>query len=154
MLVSPGLGGYEFKGEDFMEHSAGLQAAFAAGNTAQAIELFQRQWTDGRRDRSSVDPAVRERVRQMATANAQPGRFMGWPRDAEPLALSRLQEIRAPTFVVTGALDLSDIHAIAAMLTGDVPNVQALDVPDVAHMVNMEVPSVVNLSVGVFLFYQ
>lgn len=151
VLASPGLGGYEFKGDDLMEHSAELQAAFAAGDTSRAVELFQRQWTDGHRDRSLVDSKVRERVRLMAMANAQPGRFMGWPGDVEPRALSRLAEVRAPTLVITGALDLTDIHAIAAMLTEQVENVQAVDIPNTAHMVNMEKPAEFNQIVLDFL---
>ena len=151
VLISPGLNGYKFEGEDLLERGAGMQAAFANGNTARAVELFQRQWTDGRRDPGEVDASVRERVRKMARLNAQPGRFMGRLREIQPPAINRLAEIQAPTLVISGALDLSDIHAITDMLKEQVPGVQAVEMQDVAHMVNMERPEEFNRIVVDFL---
>ena len=53
--------------------------------------------------------------------------------------------------VISGALDLSDIHAITDMLKEQVPGVQAVEMRDVAHMVNMERPEEFNRIVVDFL---
>jgi len=151
VLVSPGLNGYEFTGEDYLERSVGMQEAFADGNTVRAVELFQRQWTDGLRNPEEVDTDVRSRVREMLLRNALPGRVMGRLREIQPPAISRLAEIQAPTLVISGALDLSDIHTITDMLNQQVPVVETIEMPDVAHMVNMERPEEFNRVVVDFL---
>lgn len=151
VLASPGLNGYRFMGEEILRNSAAFQMAFSSGNTEQVVELFQRQWTDGHRDPEEVDATVRNRVRIMALANAQPGRFMGQLREIQPPAMGRLANIRAPTLVISGALDLSDIHEITRMLQQQVPGVQMVEMPDIAHMVNMERPDQFNRLVLEFL---
>lgn len=151
VLTSPGLNGYDFDGEDLMQYSERLQAAFNSGNTAEAVELFQRQWTDGHRNSEEVDSNVRNRVRKMALANAQPARFMGRLREIQPPAIDRLAEIRTPTLVISGALDLSDIHEITNLLKQQVPGIQVVEMQDVAHMINMERPEEFNRAVVEFL---
>jgi len=87
----------------------------------------------------------------MALANAQPGRFMGQLREIQPPAIERLSEISTPTLVISGALDMSDIHEITNLLKQQVPGIQAVEMPDVAHMVNMERPEDFNRVVVEFL---
>jgi pimeloyl-ACP methyl ester carboxylesterase len=87
----------------------------------------------------------------MALANAQPGRFMGRLREIQPPAIDRLAEISTPTLVISGALDMSDIHEITNLLKQQVPGIQAVESPDVAHMVNMERPEEFNRVVVEFL---
>ena len=76
---------------------------------------------------------------------------MGRLREIQPPASGRLTDIRAPTLVISSALDLSDIHTITYILKEQISAVKAVELPDVAHMVNMERPEEFNRSVINFL---
>lgn len=150
--VGPGLSGYVIAGEDVKEGDRRLTEALISGDYEQARELMLRSWTDGpRRTPEQVDPKVRQAVRAMLTHGIAPGRTMGRSLTPNPPAVGRLAEIGAPTMVVVGTIDMSDILKIVDKVCEDIPGAERVNIPDAAHMVNMERPDEFNRAVLEFL---
>jgi pimeloyl-ACP methyl ester carboxylesterase len=122
--------------------------AFERGDLDAAVEANLRTWVDGRgRDAGMVDPAVRERVRQMQRQAFQLQLAAGEEADEQPLVTDvgeRLGEVAAPSLIVVGEHDVADVHAIAERLAGQLPDARRVVVPGVAHLPSMERPAEVN----------
>ena len=132
------------------EATPDLRAFFAAERSAlaeedldAAVEANLAWWVDGpQRDAGDVDPAVRDLVGRMQRRAFEV--TAGWDgvEDAEldPPALERLAEVRVPTLVLVGALDLDAIVDTAALVTDGVAGARRVDWPDTAHLPSMERP--------------
>ncbi len=119
---------------------------------AGAVELELRMWVDGpNRGPDAVDPAVREKVRDMNAALFARDDTEGEEIRLEPPAASRLDEIRAPTLVVVGDQDIPDVLAAANVLTSGIPGAHKAVIPDATHVPNMERPKIFNRRVLDFL---
>jgi len=86
------------------------------------------------------------------------GEYSGWHwanRDPgtlpEPLAITHLERITAPTLAIIGERDLPDHHAIAGTLSSHIPDARLVVLPRAGHMSNMEVPEEFNGEVLSFL---
>lgn len=141
VLIAPGLGaGGDAK--EIQEFDAAEEAALERGDLEGATELNLRLWVDGPfRGVGEVAAEVRERVRVMQMNNfrvAMPG---GIERvHLEPPAGERLSEIRVPTLVVLGALDVPFLGGVAERIEREVPGARRVVVPGAAHMLNLEKP--------------
>lgn len=147
--VAAGVSGYQYS-ESMTRADAEEEAAFERGDMDAVYEINLRTWVDGpTRPPDAVDPAIREKVRQMqrdASTSTD-----GQPRRLDPPAIGRLAEITAPTFVIAGDADMPDMPAIADLLTTGIAGAQQAIIPGVAHMVNMERPAEFNRLVLDFL---
>ena len=96
ILVGSGLGGYQF-GEP-PPLALEIRAAMERGDLERTVELSLQLWTDGEnRSPNQVNPAARERIRDMSTrlfAREDPEIS---PTMLEPPAAGRLAEIAAQT---------------------------------------------------------
>ncbi len=77
--------------------------------------------------------------------------YSGWhwlnhdPREKlQPSALTRLNEIKAPTEIIVSANDLSYYHDIAKILSKGITNSHLTIIPNSGHMVNLENPNEFN----------
>jgi 3-oxoadipate enol-lactonase len=147
--VAAGLSGYQYS-ESMTRADAKEEAAFERGDMEAVYEINLRTWVDGpMRPPDAVDPAIREKVRQMqrdASTSTE-----GEPRRLNPPAAERLTEITAPTLVIAGDADMPDMLVITDLLTNGIAGAQRAIIPDVAHMVNMERPAEFNQLVLDFL---
>lgn len=127
--------------------------AFEQGDLEGAIEIELRTWVDGPfRAPDAVDPVLRERVREMNRAN--------WQRDAaetpspelpfEPPARERVQELKMPVLLVSGALDQPDVARSMAVLTSRIPTARSVTIEHAAHLPTMERPEVCNAELLAF----
>lgn len=145
VAISPGMSGYNFvdpwtgaRGKEFMQ-------AIMQGDLPGAIEKFVVMWTDGpARSPDQVNPAVRELIREMATNSAIQSKNAPTFKELEPPAVGRVSEIKAPTLIVLGEKDTSDILAIGKLLNEQVANSELVMIPDVAHTLVMEKPDEFN----------
>ena len=152
VLVSPGMSGYVFLDEWTHQRGKALVEALSQQNLANAVEIFLIMWTDGPyRTPEQVDPAVRERIREMVTHALPLSRFAPNFKELEPPAVGRLAETHAPTLVILGEKDTSDIHAIGKLLHEQVAGSELVMIPDVGHTLVMEKPSEFNTLVDSFL---
>jgi pimeloyl-ACP methyl ester carboxylesterase len=123
------------------------------GDVPRAVELELRMWVDGpRRTPDQVDPAVRERVREMNTAVFMRAlRPEGTPVPLDPPAIDRLGEIVVPTLIIVGDGDQPDIVATADLLAQGIAGARQVVMPGLAHVPNMERPAEFNSIVQEFL---
>lgn len=131
-----------------------IEAAVARSDNTQAVELALRLWVDGpQRSDERVNTTMREQVRQMMTRHFARAAEYGQsqPLPLEPPALSRLGEIRAPTLVAVGELDVPDALASADLLAQKIRGAQKVVMPGAAHLPSMEQPEQFNHLVLEFL---
>lgn len=149
--VASALSGYRFS-ERTMRRMVEADERLEAGDIAAGVELENRLWVDGpARTPEMVDPAVRERVRVMNTANYQRAADESIELDLEPAAIDRLAEVGVPTLVVAGDQDVPDILAIAELLQRDIGGARLAIISNTAHQLNMERPDEFNRIVLEFL---
>lgn len=119
------------------------RSALGRGDLDGAVDANVTWWVDGpQRDASDVDPTVRDLVRQMQRRAFEV--TAGWDdvkeTELDPPALDRLTEIRVPTLVLVGALDLDAVHDAARRVADGIAGARRVDWPDVAHLPSMERP--------------
>jgi 3-oxoadipate enol-lactonase len=152
VAVSPGMSGYVFRDPWTRQRGEAFRQALSAGALADAVEVFLTMWTDGPdRTPEQVDPAARARIRAMVTHTLSQDRPAPNIQELEPPALGRLTEIEAPTLIVLGEKDTSDIHTIGQLLHEQVAGSQLVMLPDVGHTLVMEKPLEFNTLVDHFL---
>ena len=152
VLGAPDVGG-NTPSADLQRFGAEEAAALERGDVAGATELNLRMWVDGpQRAPDQVDPAVRERVREMQVhAFTMPTPNDADERPLSPPAISRLADIHVPTLIVVGDYDIPAMLALAGRLAAEIPGARKVVVPGVAHMINMEAPALFNQLVLDFL---
>lgn len=142
VLVSPVIGGFE-PDQDMRAFGQEEDRLLEAGDLAGATELNMRMWLDGpQRSPGQVDPALRSTVAAMQLQAFQ----MPLPENADvtaldPPALSRLEEIRIPTLVIAGALDVPAVLDHARSLAGTIPGASLEILEGAAHLPSMEKPA-------------
>jgi pimeloyl-ACP methyl ester carboxylesterase len=149
VLVASGLGGYQFS-ESFKQYDEEEEAALERGDLDAVVEINLRMWVDGpARTPEAVGPEVREAIGRMirdASTSTE-----GQPRRPSPPAIERLSEIRAPTLVLVGDLDVPDMISIADLLASGIPGARKAVIRGAAHLPNMEQPAEVTRLVRDFL---
>jgi pimeloyl-ACP methyl ester carboxylesterase len=116
------------------------------------VEYLQRSWTDGPfRSPDQVDPAVREKVRQMSIETIENWNDESREIRLEPPAVGRLSEILAPTLAVVGDFDMPDILEIVDLIEKNIKGARKEVIKGAAHMVSMEKPAEFNRIVLHFL---
>ena len=131
-----------------------VNAAVAADDIELAIEIEQQMWVDGQhRSPAQVDPVLRERVRTMnAKIFARVAeQELAEELDLDPPANQRLHEIRVPTMVIVGDLDISDTLSSAENLVASIPNSRRETITGAAHLPSMEQPGEFNRIVHEFI---
>ena len=119
------------------------ESAVERGDLEAAVEANVRWWVDGPyRSPDAVAPAIRDQVRRMQRRAFEI--TAGWDdleeQELDPPALERLAEVRVPTLVLVGALDLDAIVNTARHVTEGIPDAHLVEWPDTAHVPSMERP--------------
>ena len=152
VLVAPSVGGTEpseqirrfFQEEDALVEKGDLQAA---------TELNLRLWVDGpQHTPDQVNPSVRQRVYDMQYhAFTIPMPEGADEQKLQPPAITRLAEVRVPTLIVVGDLDLAEKLNLSTHLVSSIPGARQEVITGAAHMVSMERPQEFNRVVLDFL---
>jgi len=157
VLVDSGVSGQQFTAEEEQQGEAifgPIEEAQKRGDLDTANELELRLWVDGpRRTPDQVNPAVREKVRQMNLNNLRREHEMdpSQSQRLQPTAIDRLGEVRCPTLVLAGTEDVPPVLATARLLATGIPGAREVIIPDAAHLPNMEQPAEFNRIVLDFL---
>ncbi len=140
VLVGGGLEGWDYAPE-MTEADEVETRAFEAGDFDTAAWSQVRFWLDGPdRSEDEVDPALRRLVYEMqlhAYEIDDPSAELSW---LVPEYRPRLAEIKAPTLVLAGSLDRSDIRRMAPVLAAEIPGARYAELPGVAHLPPLEDP--------------
>ncbi|MGE5333662.1 MAG: alpha/beta fold hydrolase, partial [Nitrososphaerota archaeon] len=131
-----------------------IQAAAKAGDYDKANELEVRIWVDGvGRTPDQVDPAYRAKASAMNRALYDHDAEMNaveW-HPADPPAYPRLETVTAPTLVIVGDRDVSDVQRSVDTLAARIPGAKKVVLHNTAHLPSMELPDQFNQVLGDFL---
>lgn len=142
VLYSPGSRQWSpvLKGDTILQKSDAQmrEAYFVKKDTAMVAELFIRTWFDGpfRRPTESLKPE-RAYALRIATDRARAGFKFDPVLDSFPVG-PHLKDLRMPTLLVTGDLEMDRINAIADSFRTHMPQIQRAVIPGASHMANME----------------
>jgi pimeloyl-ACP methyl ester carboxylesterase len=130
VLVGPWISGFDAS-FGFIARSLKLAALVKAGNLEGAVK-DPYILTEG---------ADAERARVVAWLKANPGNLGAGTRE-RPLAVAkpRLGEVRAPTLVLVGEVDIDDVQAQAKALETLMPNARRVVLPTSGHFMYVERP--------------
>lgn len=153
IAVAAGVSGYEAPATEAEKPLFAEYERLEAAKDYDTLTEFEvRVWADGPNQPAGRAAApVRERLREMIANNYRLHHEQTQPRVLEPPAVNRLGEIKAPTLVIWGDIDFSDVGAAMTLLADSVSGAQRVVFPGVAHMVNMEQPERFNAVVLDFL---
>ena len=154
--VGAGPGGFDVKAyvtERELPRFKEMDEAFAKKDVARVREVVVQIWVDGfHRTPDQVDPVVREKVGTMMIDNfKQHQSEQITDKPLTPPAVGRLAEIKAPTLVIVGAVDVSPILAGVDKLAAGIPGARKVVIENTAHVPNMEQPAEFNRLVLDFL---
>ena len=152
ILVAPSVSG-EQPSEQIRSFFQEEDALVEKGDLQGATELNLRLWVDGpQRTPEQVNPIVRQRVYEMQYhAFTVPMPEGADEQQVEPPAITRLAEIRVPTLIIVGDLDLPEKLDLSKQLATSIPGAKLEVIAGAAHMVSMEQPQKFNDSVLNFL---
>ncbi len=144
-----GAEGYELD-EEVEQLEEAVEYARERGNIGTANRIQAHQWLDGPYGEAGrVTGNARELFLAMNEIHLTHPRLTEEERP-EP-AFDNLHTITAPTLLVVGELDCSDIIAIHEDLSEEIENSFAIVIEDTAHFPNLERPDLFNPILGEFL---
>lgn len=154
ILYSATPGGFEMQGAPPPAVFA-MIAALQSGDMASAARAQNEMSVTGvNRSPDAVDATVREQVFQMTRSAFERGNAMPTAGDAlTSPAVERLNEVQAPTLLIVGEVDHSELHRAAEQMANGIPHAhkQVAVVKNAAHLPNMEQPERFNDVVSGFL---
>jgi 3-oxoadipate enol-lactonase len=134
VLVGAVVHGYPYSAH-FMERVEGLMKPLEKNDVAGAI-------SNGVNDKyltAADHPEARKKMRDLLTASPQDMTHPELALDF-PASLPRLHEIRVPTLVLVGDVDIPDVHAHAGVIEAGIPNARRVVVSDAGHLMYLEKP--------------
>ena len=136
MTPSPELLGIDSTEEAFLKN----------GDLDGAAEFNVQTWVVGPyRQPGEVSSTIRQRVKEMQLHNyAVPSPSGAESIPLEPRAITRLEEIGAPTLVLIGDKDVSFFQSLSAVAANRIPNAKRSIIPGAAHMISMEKAEIFN----------
>ena len=155
VLVGAGVSGAPDEEDDALADAfQKIQDAAKAGDFDTANELEVRMWVDGvGRAPDQVDPAFRAKASAMNRALYDRDAEMNaieWQSTESP-AYPRLESVTAPTLVIVGDRDLSEIQKAADTMAERIPGAKKVVMRNTAHLPSMELPDQFNQILGDFL---
>jgi 3-oxoadipate enol-lactonase len=137
-LIGPVVGGMGVSAA-FIERGEKNMAPLKSGDAKGAAE----NWSKDRYIIGEGHDAARKKVYDVLTENPQNLKYTGEfeIRNSRP-SNSRLAEIRAPTSIVVGEFDISDVHAHAGAIEAGIPGAERDIIINAGHLVQVEEPDV------------
>ena len=146
VLVDPYLADF-----DFSEAWRGMWAALSQLASTQGLAAAKETWCEGML--FSMDERFPEAARALRAMMARwDGWHLGQPGHYPYRSVShRLGEVRAPTLIAVGELDLPDFQAIAGRIEAGVPGAARVVLSGAGHVPCLETPAAFHREVDAFL---
>lgn len=144
VLVGAGVSGqpHDHKYDDLY---AGVDAAEETKDLAALNEAEMKLWLVGPgRNLNQVDERLRDLFLDMNGVGLKSDFSSAPTQKLNPPAFGRLAEIKAPTLVIVGDEDLSEIQDTADLLVSQIPSARKAVIHDAAHLPNLERPEKFN----------
>jgi pimeloyl-ACP methyl ester carboxylesterase len=143
-LVGSIPSGFELQGEP-PRHMLEMVGALQSGDIDRANELQIRIWLDGGcREARQVDSTLRKKALEMNRIPVSQNTFLiadTQPiRPIDPPAITRLESVKCPTWVVAGALDHPEILRAANEMVKRIPNARKTIIESAGHVPSYEQP--------------
>jgi 3-oxoadipate enol-lactonase len=140
VLVATGRAGWSYS-DAALESWQRQQAAARSGDLDLAVELSLELWLDGpMRPAGSVGGDVRARVAGMQRRAIEHRLAAASPAGPQPRPEGSAADVRVPTLLIVGDLDLPDIAAIAETFENEIPGARRAVMHGVAHLPSLEQP--------------
>lgn len=126
------------KGWDWSDEWRALEAVIKDAARARGLGAARKLWLD-----HPLFRTLGPETRKMLASEVAQYSCRHWLDDDRhaPLLnadLDRLDELSIPTLLITGALDLTDIHLIAEAIHAMTPSTTRIDVENAGHLVHLE----------------
>ena len=136
-------------------YASALMEAIRNRDLDAAVQVNLRAWVDGHHwTRGQVDADVRAKIASMQRDAFENTREFAASWQEEMLIsdlADRLSEIRVPTLVLVGELDMDFLHEQARVFADRIPMAQLQTIPGTAHAPSIERPLAFDQSVIPFL---
>ena len=130
----------------------GVEEIYERDGLDAAPERELEIWLDGKgRQAADIDPGVRAAVREMNRRNWERAAPDAKPARIDPPAAGRLGDIKVPTLIIVGDLDVDRVQDAAARRAVCIRGARRAVLGGPAHVTNMEQPEVFNRIVLDFL---
>jgi pimeloyl-ACP methyl ester carboxylesterase len=96
------------------------------------------------------DDAAREHLRKLLNASPQDHKYSDMPLPEKPV-FPYVRDLRIPTLILTGSVDIADNQAVSGALAMSIPGATRVIVPDTGHLLYLEKPEVFSSLVLEFL---
>ncbi|MEP6752395.1 MAG: alpha/beta fold hydrolase [Candidatus Dormiibacterota bacterium] len=124
---------------------ADVDAAEETNNLDVLNEAEMKLWLVGPgRTTNQVDQRLRDLFLDMNGIGLKSDFKSAPTQKLDPPAFGRLEEINAPTLVIVGDEDLSEIRDVADLIVSKIPNARKAVIHDAAHLPNLEHPEEFN----------
>jgi 3-oxoadipate enol-lactonase len=149
-LIGPILNGLDLS-TTFIERGEKNMAPLKNGDAKGAAE----NWSKDRYLIGEGHDAARKEVYDVLADNPQNLKYTSEfeIHNSRP-SNSRLEEIHAPTSIVVGEFDISDVHAHAGAIEAGIPGAQRDIIINAGHLVQVEQPDVLMEKLGPFIDLQ
>ena len=144
VLVAAGVSGSNLGAADAALF-AEVEAADKSGDMDAVNRAEVRLWVDGpRRPEGSAPAAVRNLVLDMNGRALRSDFDSAKNQGLDPPAVTRLNQVTAPTLVIVGDQDLPHASANADLITSKVLGARTVIIKDAAHLPSLEQPEAFN----------
>lgn len=139
ILVAPGLNGHVWSDE----YAAWFKTIWSL---SQPTDMLQQIMSAPFYTLAVTNPNIKSEVEMIAKENLE--KILTW-KNADirwffPEQISRLNELKIPTFVIYGDKDSQDIQQIVHALVENLPNVETTQMQNADHLLNFEKPAELN----------
>jgi pimeloyl-ACP methyl ester carboxylesterase len=155
VLASPGMTGWR----SVMSLDSLSLHLFASGDSAEQTgdkRLYAKRFTEiwcvgPYRSYKQVDSSVTGYVYRTTLNSLGHHNRKDWP-DLDTLGDAlRLHQVRVPTLIIVGEMDLPFIRDAAAYMAQHIQRSRLVRIPSAAHMLNLETPQIFNQQLNTFL---
>jgi len=134
VLVGAVVSGYGFS-DHFLNRGNANNQPLEKNDSAALIS----NWANDKYLLAADHPEAKKKLHDILSAAPQDLNHPDFPRPT-PDSLPRLNEIRVPTLMLVGDVDIPDVHAHAGVIEAGIPNSRRIVVDDAGHLMYLEKP--------------
>jgi len=134
VLVGAVVSGYGFS-DHFLNRGNANNQPLEKNDSAALIS----NWANDKYLLAADHPEAKKKLHDILSAAPQDLNHPDFPRPT-PDSLPRLNEIRVPTLILVGDVDIPDVHAHAGVLEAGIPNSRRIVVENTGHLMYLEKP--------------